>query len=102
MCIKRKDEAYRIFYKEFNMLDKFLYIKKVMFSCKTKTQLDIAYKWGNDVLNNNLKQFIKKYDGCSFSKWLNYFDYFSTRTSILVNQLHTYNDELSGKVYQNV
>lgn len=47
---KLKNKAFDIFYNEFKMLDKFNYIKKVFYSCKTDVEKEIAYNWGKKVL----------------------------------------------------
>jgi len=47
---KSKNKAFDIFYNKFKMLDKFNYIKKVMFSCTTPQELDVAHKWGISTL----------------------------------------------------
>jgi hypothetical protein len=47
---KLKNKVFDIFYKEFKMLDKFNYIKKVFSSCKTDEQKKIVYNWGKKVL----------------------------------------------------
>ena len=67
MNTKQKKVLYNLFYEEFQMPDKMLYIKKVMESCKTNKQLKSARTWGKkvlwqycDVMNRRLN----KYDTC--------------------------------------
>lgn len=50
MNTKQKKVLYNLFYEEFQMPDKMLYIKRVMDSCKTNTQLESARTWGHKVL----------------------------------------------------
>lgn len=49
---KRKEinQTCKLFYTDYKMPDKMLYIKNVMDSCKTQEQLDITLKWGKKVL----------------------------------------------------
>lgn len=92
---KRKKKAFDIFYKEYNMLDKFNYIKEVMSSCKNVKQLDIAYDWGRstlwkwfDVMN---RKYCDRYD--SFD-WLTMWRYMFTRVSDLSDDLLKNRNEL--------
>lgn len=47
---KEKNTAHKLFYNEYRMPDKMLYIKKVMDSCTTIEQLGNAYMWGVNVI----------------------------------------------------
>ena len=47
---KSKNKAFNIFYNKYKMLEKFNYIKKVMLSCTTPKELDVAHKWGISTL----------------------------------------------------
>ena len=47
---KSKSKAFDIFYNKYKMLEKFNYIKSVMFSCTTTQQLDVTHKWGESTL----------------------------------------------------
>ena len=47
---KSKNKAFDIFYNKYKMLEKFNYIKRVMFSCTTPQELDVAHKWGISTL----------------------------------------------------
>ncbi len=46
----KKEKAYNIFYNKYKMLEKFNYIKRVMSSCTTTKQLDVAHIWGKSTL----------------------------------------------------
>lgn len=92
---RREKIAYNYFYHEFDMMDKFLYIKRVMDSCKTHDQLDIAYKWGNDALWKFYDVFYKKYkDKYGFCEWLDIQEYFFSRTCKITRELLAYSTKL--------
>ena len=42
----------KLFYSDYKMPDKMLYIQKIMDSCNTQEQLDSTLKWGKNVLWN--------------------------------------------------
>ena len=67
MITKQKNVLFDLFYKEFKMIDKMNYIKKVMDSCQTDKQLDSTLNWGKKVLWQNYDMMDKKldkYDSC--------------------------------------
>ena len=67
MRTKQKKVLYNIFYEEFKMPDKMLYIKRVMDSCKTNNQLESARTWGHKVLwkyYDVMHRRLNKYDTC--------------------------------------
>ena len=67
MRTKQKNVLYDLFYKEFKMIDKMNYIKKVMDSCQTNKQLDSTLNWGKRVIWQNYDMMDKKldkYDSC--------------------------------------
>ena len=67
MNTKQKKVLYNLFYEEFQMPDKMLYIKKVMDSCKTNAQLESARTWGHKVLwkyYDVMNRRLNKYDTC--------------------------------------
>ena len=66
MRAKQKNILFDLFYKEFKMIDKMNYIKKVMDSCSTKEQLDSTLKWGKKVLWQNYNGMSKKLNSTSF------------------------------------
>ena len=47
---KSKNKVFDIFYNKYKMLEKFNYIKRVMSSCTTSQELDVAHKWGISTL----------------------------------------------------
>lgn len=67
MNTKQKKVLYNLFYEEFQMPDKMLYIKRVMDSCKTNKQLESAQTWGHKVLwkyYDVMNRRLNKYDTC--------------------------------------
>ena len=81
-----------LFYSEYKMPDKMMYIKKVMDSCKTREQLDAAYKWGIKVLWAFHDVMVK--DKFSFYITLSLID----RTEKLGDEITRYHKILSEKI----
>lgn len=50
MRTKQKNVLFDLFYTKFKMLDKMLYIERVLDSCKSEEQLDITFRWGTRLL----------------------------------------------------
>lgn len=49
---KCQEIADKAFYNEFLVPNKMIYIKKIMESCKTESQLDDVLKWGKECIFN--------------------------------------------------
>lgn len=91
---KRKAKAFDIFYNEFKMLEKFIYIEKVMKSCNNVNQLNITFKWGSkvlwswfDVMRMVCDERFGAIDG------MDIWDYIFKRTSKLSDELVTVKNE---------
>ena len=61
-----KKAAFKAVYEDARIPDLALYIKRVMSSCKTREQLENAYKWGKSAIDRIVRQtertLKKKYD----------------------------------------
>ena len=93
---KIKAKAFDIFYNEFKMLEKFIYIEKVMKSCKTVNQLDITFKWGSKVLwswFDVMRMVCDDRFGFVSIDGMNISNYILKRTSKLTDELVTVKNE---------
>ncbi len=92
--MSRTDNAVicEVFYSQYKMPDKMMYIKKVMDSCKTQEQLDAARKWGIKVLWGFFD--VMSNDIFSFCIELCLID----RTKELCNEINRYYTILSKKI----
>lgn len=96
---RRRETAYTIFYDDYKMLEKMGYIKDVMGSCKTKSQLDNAYNWGLKVIwglfDKMTRQYCNKFDTI---KWIDICEYWMKRMKLICEELKDKYNEMSGKV----
>ena len=50
---KLKENVFKVFYERNKMPEKLTYVNRIMETCDTKEQLDIAYKWGLHALESH-------------------------------------------------
>lgn len=97
---RRRETAYTVFYDDYKMLEKMGYIKNVMGSCKTKSQLDNAYNWGVKTMwglfDKMNRQYRNKFD--TF-RWIDIYEYWMKRMKLIGEELKDKYNEMSGKVY---
>ena len=91
---KAKDQCYEDYYHKYKVPDKMLYIMRVMDSCKTKEQLDAAFKWGDKLVRHIYDIASDKFAKDSTCReFLAYDNIFRSNTFAAVGELHRYYHE---------
>lgn len=97
---KRKTNiAYKLFYQDYKMVDKFAYIHNVMVSCKTRQQVDITCDWGRHTLRAWEDEISKKVHSIyPFLTWLQIHTYIKERVDQFCDSLLELKRDLQKKI----